>query len=58
MARRMTYFERAAREVLEKPAATGRAEKPKKKITLPKLNFMERDMPPDIAPHKPKPVRR
>jgi hypothetical protein len=58
MSRRMSLLERAAREVLDKTAVQ-RPDSPKSKISLPRLKFMERDMPADIAPPKPKPpVRR
>ena len=41
------------------PPAVERPDGPKSKISLPRLKFMERDMPADIAPPKPQPpVRR
>jgi hypothetical protein len=59
MGRRITLFERAARDILDKPAKRYE-ERQKPKITLPRLKFMERPLPPDIEPpRKPKPpVRR
>jgi hypothetical protein len=58
LVRRTSFFERATRELLDKPRLRVIGEKPK--ITLPRLKFLERPMPPDIEPpRKPKPpVRR
>ena len=58
MVRRTSFFERATRELLDKPRLRVIGEKPK--ITLPRLKFLERPMPPDIEPpRKPiPPVRR
>jgi hypothetical protein len=55
MGGRITFFERATREILDKPRLRVIGEKPK--ITLPRLKFMERPMPPWDEPRKP-PVRR
>ena len=55
MGGRITFFERATREILDKPRLGVIGEKPK--ITLPRLKFMERPMPPWDEPRKP-PVRR
>jgi hypothetical protein len=59
LVRRTSFFERATRELLDKPAKQ-HEERKKPKITLPRLKFLERPMPPDIEPpRKPKtPVRR
>jgi len=55
MGGRITLLERATREILDKPRLRVIGEKPK--ITLPRLKFMERPMPPWDEPRKP-PVRR
>ena len=55
MGGRITFFERATREILDKPRLRVIGEKPR--ITLPRLKFMERPMPPWDEPRKP-PVRR
>ena len=57
MGGRIMFFERATREILDKPRLRVIGEKPK--ITLPRLKFMERPMPPwdEPTPRKP-PVRR
>jgi hypothetical protein len=57
MGGRIMFFERATREILDKPRPRVIGEKPK--ITLPRLKFMERPMPPwdEPTPRKP-PVRR
>jgi hypothetical protein len=55
MGGRITFFERATREILDKPRLRVIGEKPK--ITLPRLKFMERPMPSWDEPRKP-PVRR
>jgi hypothetical protein len=59
MVRRISFFERAATDVLDKPVPS-RAEGRKPTITLPRLKFMDKPMPPDVEPpRKPKPpVRR
>jgi hypothetical protein len=49
MGRRITLFERATREVLDKPAKQPE-ERKNPKITLPRLKFLEQPMPPDIEP--------
>jgi hypothetical protein len=53
---RMTMLERAARELLGKKRERVIGVKPK--ITLPRLVFMEKPMPPDIEPVRKPPVRR
>jgi hypothetical protein len=58
LVRRMSFFERATRELLDKPEKQ-HEERKKTKITLPRLKFLEQPMPPDIEPpRKPKPPRR
>jgi len=49
-------LERAARELLGKKRERMIGVKPK--ITLPRLAFMEKPMPPDIEPVRKPPVRR
>jgi hypothetical protein len=56
MGGRIMFFERATREILDKPRPRVIGEKPK--ITLPRLKFMERPMPPWDEPTPRKPVRR
>jgi hypothetical protein len=50
----MTYFERVARNVLDKPLDDKPEAKPDKQArpqpSLPKLKFMERPMPSDVLP--------
>jgi|GEM_PF-5102571 hypothetical protein len=55
---RMTLLERATRETLDKPAKR-HEERRKPKISLARLKFMDRPMPPDIEPpRKPTPPVR
>ena len=47
MGRGMTYFERATRELLDKPR---REHKARPAPSLPRLKCLERPMPPDVEP--------
>ena len=55
MPRRVTPFERIAREVLNKPLPPEREpfQRPKPEISLARLNFLERPMPEEVPPRKP-----